>query len=322
MIGSLKSVRHSYDLNKKKLFLTGGNGLVGRNIQEHPRSAKWTIFAPTKKELDLIDASAVSNWIEKNKPHMVIHAAGLVGGIKANLENPVRFLEENVTMGRNVLMASRNNHVKNFINLGSTCMYPHSIDAPLTEDLILTGELEPTNEGYALAKLFTTKLCQYIHQENSDMEYKTLIPCNLYGRYDDFDPETSHLVAAIIKKIYTAKINNLKVIDVWGDGAARREFLYAGDLADAILLAAENLGPLPNLMNIGFGSDYSINEYYELAASVIDWKGKLQHNLDMPVGMRQKLSGLSLQRKWGWTAKMSLRQGMQQTYQYFLENHC
>jgi GDP-L-fucose synthase len=245
-----------------------------------------------------------------------------VGGIKANIQNPVRFLEENVTMGRNVLMGARDCNVRHLVNLGSSCMYPHSIDSPLSEDLLLKGELEPTNEGYALAKLFTSKLCQYIHQENPDMKYKTLIPCNLYGKYDKFDQESSHLVAAIIQKVHNAKIANSKFIDVWGDGTARREFMYAGDLADAILLAAEDLDSVPDVMNVGFGSDYSINEYYELVASIIDWKGELKHNLNMPVGVRQKLNAINLQRKWGWTAQVSLRQGIEKTYQYFLESHC
>jgi GDP-L-fucose synthase len=199
-------------------------------------------------------------------------------------------------------------------------MYLHSIDSPLTEDRLMTGELEPTNEGYALAKLFTAKLCQYIRQENPSMIYKTLIPCNIYGKHDNFDPETSHLVPAIIQKIHNAKINNLKFIDVWGDGTVRREFLYAGDLADAILLAVEDLDAIPDLMNLGFGSDYSINEYYQIIADIMNWKGIFKHDLDMPTGMRQKLNAIGLQRKWGWAAQISLRQGIEITYQYFLES--
>jgi GDP-L-fucose synthase len=322
MIEPSKESNQGHSADKKKILLTGGNGLVGRNIQEHPRSKKWDIFAPTRKELNLTDTVAVSKWMRKNQPDIIIHAAGLVGGIKANIANPVNFLELNVTMGRNVLMAARDCNITNLVNLGSSCMYPNSIDGHLTEDCLMTGRLEPTNEGYALAKLFTTKLCQYIRQENPTMLYKTLVPCNLYGKYDKFDPEVSHLVPAIIQKIHNAKMNKSNSIIVWGDGTARREFLYAGDLADAILFAAEDLNAVPDLMNLGFGTDYSINQYYEIIATIMNWKGVLKHDLDMPVGMRQKLSAIGIQRKWGWTAQTSLKQGIEKTYQYFLENCC
>ena len=266
----LKQLGQAHYSVKRKILLTGGNGLVGRNIQEHPSASTWNIIAPTKNELNLMDGAAVSNWIEKYQPDMIIHAAGLVGGIKANIDNPVNFLDINMIIGRNVMIAARDYGVRHVINLGSSCMYPHSVTGLLSEDLLMTGQLEPTNEGYALAKLATAKLCQYIRQENPKMIYKTLIPCNIYGKYDNFDPKSSHLVPAIIKKIHTAKANNLNFIDVWGDGEARREYLYAGDLADAILLAAENLESIPDLMNVGFGKDYSINEYYKTAASVLN----------------------------------------------------
>ena len=303
-----------------KILLTGGTGLVGRNILEHPSSKKWDIYAPNRKELNLNDSVAVFNSVARYQPEIIIHAAGLVGGIKANITNPISFLDNNIIMGRNILMAARNSDVAKFVNLGSSCMYPKSIEAPLTEDKIMTGQLEPTNEGYALAKLFTMKLCDFIQEENPSFLYKTLIPCNIYGKYDNFDPETSHLVPAIIQKIHHAKINDLKTIDVWGDGTARREFLYAGDVADAIFVAIENLSTVPNLMNIGVGLDYSINEYYEIIAEILNWQGSFVHDLGMPVGMHQKLSAVDLQRKWGWQPKTSLRQGIKKTYKYFLES--
>ena len=302
------------------MLLTGGSGLVGRNIQEHPNAKHWVLIAPTRDELDLTNAFKVSEWVKNNKPDIIVHAAGLVGGIKTNIRHPVRFLEENVTIGRNVIMAAADCQVKKLINLGSSCMYPASIKGRFKENDLMKGLLEPTNEGYALAKLFSTKLCEYIQKENPSMQYKTLIPCNIYGRYDKFDPNVSHLIAAIIQKIHTAKSNDSDTVDIWGDGKARREFLYAGDLADAILLAAMNICSVPNLMNIGFGIDYSINHYYETVAEVIGWNGHFKHDLSMPVGMQRKLTSTSLQKKWGWSAPTSLVNGVRQTYKYFLES--
>jgi GDP-L-fucose synthase len=304
----------------KKILLTGGSGLVGRNIQEHSSADKWEILTPSRKELDLTDLSSVSQWVKNHQPDIIIHAAGLVGGIKANIQDPVKFLDVNVSMGRNIIMVARDCNVTKLINLGSSCMYPKSIHSPLTEEKLMAGKLEPTNEGYALAKLFTTKLCQYISTENSNMQFKTMIPCNIYGKHDNFNLETAHLLPAIIQKIHTAKVNNLNTVSVWGDGSVRREFLYAEDLADAILLAVEDLHKIPNIMNIGFGLDYSVNEYYKTVAEVMNWKGTLVHDLSMPIGMMQKLNGIDRQKKWGWTAQTSLKVGIKKTYQYFLES--
>ena len=304
----------------KKILLTGGSGLVGRNIQEHSSADKWEILTPSRKELDLTDLSSVSQWVKNHQPDIIIHAAGLVGGIKANIQDPVKFLDVNLSMGRNIIMVARDCNVTKLINLGSSCMYPKSIRSPLTEEKLMAGKLEPTNEGYALAKLFTTKLCQYISTENSNMQFKTMIPCNIYGKHDNFNLETAHLLPAIIQKIHTAKVNNLDTVSVWGDGTVRREFLYAEDLADAILLAVEDLHKIPNIMNIGFGLDYSVNEYYKTVAEVMNWKGTLVHDLSMPIGMMQKLNGIDRQKKWGWTAQTSLKVGIKKTYQYFLES--
>ena len=306
--------------NNRKILLTGGSGLVGKNIREHVRAGKWKILAPTRKDLDLTDLSSVSQWVTKHQPDIIIHAAGLVGGIKANIQDPLSFLDVNASIGRNIIMVARDCNVSKFINLASSCMYPKSSQSPLTEEKLMEGKLEPTNEGYALAKLFTTKLCQYISEANSNMHYKTLIPCNIYGKHDNFDLETGHLLPSVIQKIHTAKVNNLNTVSVWGDGTARREFLYAGDLADAILLAVEDLHKIPNIMNIGFGLDYSVNEYYETVAEVLRWGGTLEGDLSMPVGMTQKLNAIDRQKKWGWTAQTSLKVGIKKTYQYFLEN--
>ena len=254
------------------------------------------------------------------KPDLVIHAAGKVGGIHANIANPVAFLDENLMMGRNVIMAARQADVKRLINLGSTCMYPREAVNPLVEDSILTQSLEPTNEGYALAKVMAARLCDYIRSEDASFAYKTLIPCNLYGAHDKFDPKHSHLVPAIIHKVHQAKKKAQGEVEIWGDGSARREFLFAADLADAILKASDDVEALAGNMNIGLGHDHSINDYYAIVAEVIGWEGRFVHDLSKPVGMKQKLCSVEKQTTWGWKAPTCLREGIAQTYQYYLES--
>lgn len=303
---------------KQTLLLTGGSGMVGRNILEDPSAADWTILAPGSHELDLSDASAVTDYVATHKPDLVVHAAGQVGGIQANMAHPVAFLERNTAMSRNMIMAAYQSGVRNLLNLASTCMYPRAAKNPLREGMILTGELEPTNEGYALAKIMATRLCQYIRREDESAQYKTLIPCNLYGRHDKFDPKNSHLLPAIIHKVHLAKETGEKTVEIWGDGTARREFMYAGDLADAVMRAASDIDSLPELMNCGLGHDHTINAYYETVADVIGWDGEFTHDLSKPVGMKQKLCATDRQGDWGWSAPTSLRDGIKATYDFYL----
>lgn len=303
----------------RRLFLTGGSGMVGRNLQDHAAAAQWDILAPSSRDLDLMDAAAVADYLAAQKPDIVVHAAGKVGGISANMADPVAFLDRNVMIGRNVIMGARQAGVTRLINLASTCIYPRAAPNPLSEDLILKGELEPTNEGYALAKILALRLCQYIRRETPALQYKTLIPCNLYGPHDKFDPKNSHLVPAIIHKVHQAKQSGATEVDIWGDGTARREFMYAPDLADAVFRAAEGIEALPELMNIGLGHDHSINDYYRAVAEVIGWKGSFTHDLTKPVGMAQKLSDTTRQTDWGWQSATPLQEGIAQTYHFYLE---
>lgn len=306
---------------KGRLLLTGGTGMVGRNILAHPAARDWTVLAPGSAELDLTDAAAVADFFEQNRPDIVIHAAGRVGGIQANMAHPVAFLDQNLAMGRNVVMAAHRAGVRRLLNLASTCMYPRAAPNPLREEMVLTGELEPTNEGYALAKIVTMRLCDYIRREDAQAQYKTLIPCNLYGLYDKFDPRHSHLVPAIIHKVHEAKVQGLDSVEIWGDGTARREFMFAGDLADAVWKAAVGIDALPGAMNIGLGHDHTINEYYATVAEVVGWTGRFTHDLSKPVGMKQKLCATDRQAAWGWSAPTALRDGIAQTYRHYLEHH-
>ena len=197
-------------------------------------------------------------------------------------------------------------------------MYPRDAVNPLAEELILKGELEPTNEGYALAKVASTRLCEYICKEDTQLIYKTVIPCNLYGEYDKFDPNHSHMIPAVIRKLDDAVKAEVDEIDIWGDGEARREFMYAEDLADFIFYAIEGFSDMPQNINVGLGTDYTINEYYQTIAKVVGFKGKFKHDLDKPVGMKQKLIDDTKLANFGWSYKTSLEMGIKKTFQYYL----
>lgn len=303
----------------KKMLLTGGSGMVGRNIQEHPAAKNWGIIAPSSRDLNLTDSHSVSRFIAEEKPDLIVHAAGKVGGIRANMAEPVAFLDKNVSIGRSVIMGAHEAGVKHLINLGSTCIYPRAAPNPLREDYILTGELEPTNEGYAIAKIFALRLCEFIRREDPSFLYKTLIPCNLFGRHDKFDPEVSHLLPAIIQKVHDAKLSGSRTVEIWGDGTARREFMYATDLADAVLRAADDIENIPDMMNIGVGHDHSINEYYEAVANMIGWEGEFTHDLSKPTGMARKLSDTTRQSDWGWHPPTSLNDGIAKTIEFYSE---
>ena len=305
---------------KTKILLTGSNGMVGRNILENKDISKFDILTPSSKELDLLNYANVDKYLKDNIPDFIIHTAGKVGGIQANIAQPVSFLLENLDMGRNIIIASKNNGVKNLINLSSSCIYPRNALNPLKEDLILKGELEPTNEGYALAKIVSTRLCEYISQEDNSFNYKTIIPCNLYGRYDKFESKHSHMIPAVIKKIHDAKIKNLSTIDIWGDGEARREFMYTGDLADFIIFSIQNFDKMPQNINVGLGHDYTINEYYQIIAKVIGYEGDFTHDLTKPIGMRQKLFDDSKLSEFGWKYKTTLQEGIENIYNFYKQS--
>jgi len=291
--------------------------MVGKNILNYSEAKNFTFIHPSSKELNLQDYNAVDEFIKINKPDFIIHAAGLVGGIHANIANPVNFLLVNLDIGRNIILAAKNNNVKHFMNLASSCMYPRNAKNPLAEELILQGELEPTNEGYAIAKIVSTRLCEYISKEDSSFIYKTIIPCNLYGKYDKFSPEHSHMVPAVINKIQDAVINNKSEIDIWGDGLSRREFMYAEDLANFVFYAIANFEKMPQNLNVGLGYDYTINEYYSVIAKVLGYKGKFVHDLTKPVGMRQKLIDDTKLKQFGWKHSTSLDEGIEKTVDYF-----
>jgi len=295
--------------------------MVGRNILESESADLYDFLAPSSQELDLTDRRTVDSFLAKHKPELIIHCAGLVGGIHANIARPVDFLHLNALMGLNIVCAARDYQVPKLINLASSCMYPRSANNPLREEMLLSGELEPTNEGYAIAKLMTTRLCEYICRETPHLDYRTLIPCNLYGRFDNFETTRSHLIPAIIHKLHTAKVNNEDTVEIWGDGSARREFMFAGDLANFIFAALPRLADLPLTMNVGVGIDHSIAQYYESAATVVGFQGDFVYDRSKPVGMKQKLMDVSSQRLFDWMPATPLDLGLRKTYEFFIKEN-
>lgn len=302
-----------------KVLLLGCQGMVGRNIIDlQPKNVD--LLAPTTTELNLLSFDTTLNYLQQYKPRMIIHAAGIVGGIQANINHPVLFLRENTLIAHNLIWAANEAGVPYFLNLGSSCMFPRNATNPLKEEMILSGELETTNEGYALAKIFAQRFCQYLNQERQNTNYKTIIPCNLFGKYDKFDSEWGHMIPAAINKIHRAKQQNDPTVSIWGDGQARREFMYTVDFADFIWFAVSNPDLIPPLLNVGLGYDSSINEYYRIIAEEIGYQGSFIHDLTKPVGMKQKLMDNTKLQQTGWKPSFSLKQGINETYSYFLKS--
>ncbi len=302
-----------------KILITGSTGMVGRNIIDAFRVTSHDILSPNHQTVDLADSNATLRYLDKTKPDFIIHCAGKVGGIQANIDNPLTFLVDNLDIGKNVILSAYKVGIPNLLNLGSSCMYPRDAQNPLKENQILTGQLEPTNEGYALAKIVSQRLCSYITNENQAYKYKTIIPCNLYGRYDKFDLHCAHLIPAAIRKLHEAKKNKAHSVAIWGDGKARREFLYAGDLANFILQKLSYFSEWPDVMNIGAEIDHTILEYYKKAKSIIGYEGIFEYDLQKPVGMKQKLVDAAEQKRLGWSPKISLEYGIEITYQHYLD---
>jgi GDP-L-fucose synthase len=259
-----------------RILLTGGTGMVGRNLLEHVAAGAFDIISPGRSDLDLVDRQAVRDFLCNVRPHAVVHTAGKVGGIQANIREMSSFMVENATIGSNVILGAFETGVDKVINLGSSCMYPRDVDGLLVEDKLLTGELEPTNEGYALAKNFTARLCHYINRENPGVRYRTLIPSNLYGRWDHYrDLERSHLMAAIVTKVEEAIRKGDDEITIWGTGI-----------------------------------DHSVTECYEAVAEIAGYAGRFVYDRSKPDGMKRKLMDVSKLKTLGWTAKTDLRSGI------------
>ncbi|MAS81737.1 MAG: GDP-fucose synthetase [Legionellales bacterium] len=300
-----------------KVLMTGSSGMVGRNTIAHKKARQFEIIAPSRQELDLTNFGLLNDFLLETKPDIIVHAAGKVGGIKANIADPYGFLLENLTLGLNILKAAKECGIGRLLNLASSCVYPRNAKNPIEETAILAGSLEPTNEGYALSKIMAIRFCAYISDQFRELNYKSIVPCNLYGPFDRFDQNNAHLVPAIINKIHDAVVSGNKTVKIWGDGFARREFMFAPDLGGLIWEACERFDSLPPIMNAGLGYDYTIKEYYEAVGSVIGFKGDFEFDLSQPVGMRQKLICTKKMTEWGWSPTTELKHGIAQTYEYY-----
>jgi GDP-L-fucose synthase len=301
-----------------KLLITGAGGMVGCNLLAHIPKDSVEILAPSSKALDLLDPVATRHYLATQQPDTIVHLAAVVGGIQANLDEPVRYLAANTQIALNLFSAAREIGVRKILNVASSCMYPKGIQDPLTVDLLMKAPLEPTNEGYAIGKIFSWKMLEYMSKEDPRLIYKTIVPCNLYGPYDHFDLRRSHMVAAAIMKVVAAKQNRAESVTIWGDGTARREFMFASDLANFIWWALPQLDRLPNPLNVGIGRDWSVKDYYEQIATHVGYNGSFDFDVSRPAGMARKLLDVSVVNGLGWTATTSLSAGLSDTIAYYL----
>ena len=302
-----------------KFYVAGHRGLVGSAIVRLLRTRGFSdLITRVHSELDLRDQSVVRNFFAQEKPDIVVLAAARVGGIKANSDAPVEFLIENVEVQNNAISAAHESGVRKLVFLGSSCIYPKLARQPIPESALLTGPLEPTNEAYAIAKIAGIKLCQAFAREYG-ANFISAMPTNLYGPGDNFDLETSHVLAALLRKAHEAKINRDRELVVWGTGEPRREFLHVDDLASAILFLLENYDS-PEIINVGCGEDISIRELAELVCDIVGFDGELAWDTTKPDGTPRKLLDVSKLNQLGWRASVPLRGGIASTYDWFLKN--
>jgi GDP-L-fucose synthase len=300
-----------------KIFVAGYLGMVGSAFMRRLGAEGFTnLLKPDRSQLDLMDEHAVLPFFLEKKPDVVILAAAKVGGIQANNDYPVEFLLENLRIQNNVIRSADQSGVRKLLFLGSSCIYPKLAPQPIPESALLSGPLEPTNEAYAIAKIAGIKLCQAYAREYG-ANFISVMPTNLYGPNDNFDLETSHVLAALLRKAHEAKTRNEKKLVVWGTGKARREFLYVDDLAAACLLLLEKYDS-PEIINIGCGDDITIRELAELICDVVGFDGELVWDETKPDGTPRKLLDVARIRALGWQATVPLRKGIAQTYEWFL----
>ncbi|MEP5761048.1 MAG: NAD-dependent epimerase/dehydratase family protein [Litoreibacter sp.] len=298
-----------------RVLLTGGSGMVGQAMRRIAPTLTPDIelLAPTRAELPLQDRYLVADWFADNPIDAVIHIAARVGGIQANIDHPVDFLIENLRMNDAVIHGAHDAGVERLIYLGSSCMYPRDYRQPLREEDVLAAPLEPTNEGYALAKIAGAKLCEYISSSFDARYYRAFIPCNLFGMGDHFATAGSHLMAAIVTKIVDARDANEDEVEIWGSGDARREFIYTDDLVSFLLESLPKLETYPPLMNLGHDTDHSVKEYYQMAAEVAGYQGRFTHDLTRPEGMMHKCMTSERANAFGWRPKTDMREALART---------
>jgi GDP-L-fucose synthase len=299
-----------------KIYVAGHRGLVGSAIVRALETAGHTnILTRTHQELDLLDQQAVTEFFATEKPEYVFLAAAKVGGIMANKTTPADFIYQNLQIQNHIIESSHQNKVTKLLFLGSSCIYPKFAEQPIKEEYLLTGALEPTNDAYAIAKIAGIMMCQS-YRRQYDSNFISVMPTNLYGKNDNFDLETSHVLPALIRRFHEAKENNNTVVTAWGTGSPMREFLYVDDLADACLHLMKTYDN-PEIVNIGTGVDVTIKELAETIAEIVGYKGKIEWDTSKPDGTPRKLLDVSKLHSLGFKHKVDLEEGVKKTYEWY-----
>lgn len=309
---------HITKVSKKKIWLAGHNGLVGRSLLKILKKNNYNVLHKSSKILDLRNKTRVFNFLKKHKPDIIIIAAGKVGGILANQNNPIDFYYDNISIGNNIIKSAYDLRIKNLIYFGSSCIYPNNLKRRIVENDLLTGKLEKTNEYYALAKIGCTKLCQAINK-NKNFNYLTVMPCNVYGKYDNFDRNNSHVMASLIRKFIEAKKNKKNSVKIWGTGKPLREFIYVDDLSRAIIKILHKK-PAYDIINIGVGDDVSIKNLAQIISKITSFSGKLVFDRSKPDGTYRKLLNNERIKSLGWKAEFNLEKGIQNVVNWYLKN--
>lgn len=304
---------------KTKIVVAGSNGLVGKSVLNQLKLTSFDYKGITRKDANLLDYNAVLKLIDDLRPSCIIDAAAVVGGIKYNSEFPVKFLSENLEIQNNLMRAAHEVDVEKFIFLGSSCVYPRNCPQPIKEEFLLTGSLEQTNSAYAIAKIAGIEMVKS-YRKQFGRRWISLMPTNIYGPFDNFDLNHSHVIPALIRKFMDAKKISSPSVEVWGSGDARREFMFAEDLADAILFSMANYDEDLHL-NIGFGYDVTVRELAALIAELISFSGEVLFNRNLPEGTPQKLLDSSRLFNMGWKPKYSLRRGIELTIDWYNKNY-
>lgn len=302
-----------------KIYVAGHHGLVGSAIVRNLQAKGYmNVIGKSHKELDLTNQAAVRDFFEKERPEYVVLAAAKVGGINANNTTPADFAYENMQIQCNVIKCAHDYQVKKLLFLGSTCIYPRMASQPIPEDALLTGPLETTNEAYAIAKISGLEMCKFFKRQYGD-DFISCMPTNLYGPYDNYDLNNSHVMPAMIRKFHEAKVSDAKTVELWGTGSPLREFLYVDDMADACVFLLENYSGEQHV-NIGTGKEVTIKELAETVKKTVGFNGEIVWNKDMPDGTPRKLTDVSKLHSLGWTHKVDLEEGVQLAYEWFAEN--
>ena len=302
-----------------RIFVAGHRGMVGAAVVRRLRQGGFNnLLLASRSELDLTNQDAVNRWFADNRPDVVVFAAAKVGGIHANSTYPAEFLYQNLAMASNAVHAAWQTGTQRFLFLGSTCIYPRLAPQPIAEDSLLTSPLEQTNEAYAIAKIAGLKLCQYYRRQYGVL-YHSAMPTNLFGPGDNYHPDNSHVLPALIRRFHEAKLADAPYVSIWGSGTPLREFLHVDDLAAGIVHLLELTEP-PDLVNIGSGQEITIRGVAELVAEVIGYKGRIENDLSKPDGTPRKLSDISLIKSTGWAPQISLKTGLADAYQDFLKS--